>query len=61
MHPVFPGCGVIKKGPGGVSCPVYIVFGGSSARAEEAGASAGHLYSGKKKASGGIKVPHGFY
>ena len=22
MHPVFPGCGVIKKGPGGVSCPV---------------------------------------
>ena len=24
MHPVFPGCGVIKKGPGGVSCPVLI-------------------------------------
>ena len=22
MHPVFPGCGVIKKGPGGVSYPV---------------------------------------
>lgn len=22
MHPVFPGCGVIKKEPGGVSCPV---------------------------------------
>ncbi len=22
MHPVFPGCKVIKKRPGGVSCPV---------------------------------------
>ena len=22
MHPVFSGCRVIKKGPGGVSCPV---------------------------------------
>ena len=26
MHPVFPGCGVIKKGPGGVSCPVFIIM-----------------------------------
>lgn len=23
VHPVFPGCGVIKKGPGGESCPVF--------------------------------------
>ena len=22
MYPLFPGCGVIKEGPGGVSCPV---------------------------------------
>ena len=24
VHPVFPGCGVIKEGPGGVSCPVFL-------------------------------------
>ena len=23
VHPVFPGCGVIKKGPSGESCPVF--------------------------------------
>ena len=24
MYPLFPGCGVIKEGPGGVSYPVFL-------------------------------------